>query len=77
MWAVSPLKALLRGLETIGRVGLGEGTGRSACCTMLELAPVQVRVTRLREPAQSYVSPTRRVLPLQALESQTVPWTGV
>ena len=77
MWAVSPLEVLLRGLETIGRVGLGEGTGRSTCGMKLELAAVQVRVTRLREPAQSYVSPMRRVLLLQALESQTVPWTGV
>lgn len=57
MWAVSPLDARLRGLEAIGRVGPGEGTGRSACRRELELAPSQVGVSRLKRAGSGLCPP--------------------
>lgn len=52
-----PLDARLRGLEAIGRVGPGEGTGRSACRRELELAPSQVGVSRLKRAGSGLCPP--------------------
>ena len=74
MGRVCPHGAAERSRDFREHVGWWAG-GRG---TELALAKVQVPTTNLGEPVESYVSPTRRVLTLQALEGQDpgAQWEG-